>query len=297
MSEYDLSAAELEHGWAYLRRRIDTDHAPQADPVAVFLGAQPAAGKSQAQESVLSEYRRDFLVVDSDALRAQHPQFDEIMATDPVRMPVLTNQAASYWTRATINYAQERGLDVLVENTFHNADTIIDSAAQFRRSGHSIHVVALAVPPEASRLAMVDRYLTNLDRGGVARWTTLAAHNRAVAVLGNTLDRLHAEAHVDRITILDRAGTHHVDVTRANSSWNSIVPSKEHDRVSRSYWTSENREQYAHLFRQVTDTATRTESITIGTADVFTALSSDAHRIAPDALEDHRRALTEPTRE
>lgn len=297
MTSYDLTDATLERVWLDLRDDIDARHSPSETPSAVFLGAQPAAGKSQAQDSIVAAYGRRFLVVDSDALRAQHPQFDEIMATDPVRMPVLTDQAASYWTRATINHAQERGLDVLVENTFHNADTIIDSAAQFRRSGHSIHVVALAVPPEASRLAMVDRYLTNLDRGGVARWTTLAAHNRAVAGLGNTLDRLHAEAHVDRITILDRAGTRHVDVTRADSSWNSIVPSKEHDRVSRSYWTSENREQYAHLFRQVTDTATRTESISTGTSDVFTALSSDAHRIAPDALEDHRRALTEPTRE
>lgn len=190
---YDLDAAALDRGWRELRSDIEIDHAPVEHPTVVFLGAQPAAGKSHAQAEILRWYDRPMFTVDSDELRAHHPAFEEIMSTDPQRMPVLTNQAASEWTRRSIQYARQHRLDTIIENTFHNPTVIRDSAADLRAAGHRVHAVAAALDctvtaiADRAALAATTRVLYGLEPLGPTR--TLVA--------GQEYDLTDAEA--DRV--------------------------------------------------------------------------------------------------
>lgn len=279
MSRYDLDAAALDRGWRELRSDIDIDHAPVEHPTVVFLGAQPAAGKSHAQAEIRRWYERTMFAVDSDELRAHHPAFDEIMATDPQRMPVLTNQAASEWTRRSIDYARQRRLDTIIENTFHNSAVIADSAAAFRAAGHRVHAVAVAVPAEVSRLAMVDRYLTSLEAGRIPRWTTLAAHDRAVTGAHATLAELHQARAVDRLTIIDRQGHRAYDAHTDTPEW-AIDPAAALTEARHAHWRPATRADHARLYRHVAAAALRTNSVNDTTWGVFAALADDAERIA-----------------
>lgn len=276
---YDLDAAALDRGWRELRSDIEIDHAPVEHPTVVFLGAQPAAGKSHAQAEILRWYDRPMFTVDSDELRAHHPAFEEIMSTDPQRMPVLTNQAASEWTRRSIQYARQHRLDTIIENTFHNPTVIRDSAADFRAAGHRVHAVAVAVPAEVSRLAMADRYLTSLEAGRVPRWTTLAAHDQAVTGASDTLSELHHTRAVDRLTIIDRHGHRAYDAHTDTPEW-STDPANALTDARKAHWSPATREDHARLYRHVAAAALRTDSVTDTTRAVFAALADDAERVA-----------------
>lgn len=300
MNRYDLDAAALDRGWRDLRSDIDLDHAPVEHPSVVFLGAQPAAGKSHAQAEIRRWYARPMFAVDSDELRAHHPAFDEIMATDPQRMPVLTNQAASEWTRRSIDYARHRRLDTLIENTFHTPAVIQDSATAFRAAGYRVHAVAVAVPAEVSRLAMVDRYLTSLEAGRIPRWTTLAAHDRAVSGAPDTLADLHRTRAVDRLTIIDRHGHRAYDAHPDTPEW-ATDPATTLADARQAHWSPATREDHARLYRHVAAAALRTDSVTTTTRDVFAALADDVERIAGEHIAHERtherlRAAITPTR-
>lgn len=278
MSRYDLDEESLDRGWRELRSDIDAEHSPVAQPTVVFLGAQPAAGKSHAQAEIRRWYGRPMFAVDSDELRAHHPAFDEIMATDPQRMPVLTNQAASEWTRRSIDYARQRRLDTIIENTFYNPEVIHETAAAFRLAGHRGHVVAVAVPAEVSRLAMVDRYLTSLETGRVPRWTTLAAHDYAVSGAPTTIAQLHQARAVDRLTIINRHGHRAYDAHLDTPEWN-INPAAALETARQEHWSPATREDHARLYHHVAAAALRTRSVTDTTRNVFASLADDAERL------------------
>ena len=286
MSEpYDLTDDELDRVWVEIRNELDEHEPPARPPTVVFLGAQPAAGKTQAHHAVAQWYGRSFFAVDSDELRQQHPRFEEIAAVEPVRLPVLVNQAASEWTRRSIAYARERQLDTLVENTFHTPETILGSAAQFHDAGYRAHVVALAVPPEVSRLAMVDRYVTSRQGGdAAARWTTLAAHDKATAGVVDTVDRVHDAAVADRLTIVDRTGTRHLDITAGTDEWTAADPAATLVQVRRDYWTDTTRAAHVRTYRDVARTALDLGAVTDTTRAVFAALVDDADRLAGPEL-------------
>lgn len=97
---YEVDAAELARRWTELiRPRLFRRAQPATDPIALFIGAQPGAGKTPTAQRITGQYGRRFVSIDSDELRKFHPQFGEIMRTDPLQMAVLTNQAASTWVQ------------------------------------------------------------------------------------------------------------------------------------------------------------------------------------------------------
>jgi|GEM_PF-3161094 len=284
---YDLTAAELDAGWSRIRRLVDFAHEPSPTPTVVFLGAQPAAGKSVAQSRIDRWYGRSFLAVDSDELRQHHPRFEHIAATDPVRLPVLVNQAASEWTRRLIGYAREHHIDTIVENTFHNPDTIVDSATQFRQAGYHTHVVALAVPPEVSRLAMVDRFTTSHQAGDLAaRWTTRTAHDKAATGVVDTVTRIHATGAADRLTIVDRTGDRRLDVTAGTDDWATADPSGVLHATRDAYWTDTTRAAHVRTYTAVIRYALDAGLVAESTRSVFAALAADADRVAGHRLVD-----------
>lgn len=203
---YRLSAADLDRRWPIVRELLLPASSPaERDPALLIVGAQPGAGKTQAARSVIAHAYpgRSFALLDSDALRPAHPAFAQIMAIDPLRMPVLTNQAASAWLQRGIVEARQERISVVVENTFTRAATLIEEATRFRQAGYRVHVVVLAVPAAISALATVDRFLRTPGGDG-PRWTTAAAHNSAYTAIPDTLRRVIDSGVTDRVTVRDR---------------------------------------------------------------------------------------------
>lgn len=209
---YQVDADTLHTRWTqYIRPLVFDQAQASTDPIALFIGAQPGAGKTQTAARITAQYGRPFVSIDSDELRKFHPQFNDIMRTDPLRMAVLTNQAASTWIQMAITEARTAGYDVLIENSFHTPDVVLAEAARFKDAGYATHAVALAVPGRDSRLGAVRRYVDAAAAGRTARWTNLASHEAGMTGLPATVEALQNSPAIDRLTITDRAGDTHYD--------------------------------------------------------------------------------------
>jgi len=219
--EYEVPLPDLQRIWRQDISPIVFAGLAVADrPLALFVGAQPGAGKSRAMRRLEDLYpERTFVALDSDELRKFHPRLDDILRTDPARMPVLTNQAASAWFRMGLAQARHQGNDVLIENSFHNPDVIVAEAQQFKAAGYQTHAVALAVPGRDSRLGALTRYVDALTAGETARWTNLASHEAGYTGVPETAAALEASPSIDRMTITDRTGTIHYDHQHGPGRW------------------------------------------------------------------------------
>ncbi len=182
---YQVNATELARRWTELiRPRLFRRAQAATDPTALFIGAQPGAGKTQTAARITARYGRPFVWIDSDELRKFHPQFRDIMRADPLRMAVLTNQAASTWVQMAITEARAAGYDVLIENSFHTPDVVLAEAARFKDAGYTTHAVALAVPGRDSRLGAGPRYV---DAAAAVINSAPLSRNRLLARAGTVL--------------------------------------------------------------------------------------------------------------
>ncbi len=219
--EYEIPLPELEQIWHQdIKPILFATLTTTARPLAGFVGAQPGAGKSRAMRRLEDLYPdRTFVPLDSDELRKFHPRLDDILATNPARMPVLTNQAASAWFRMGLAQARAQRCDVLIENSFHNADIVLAEAQRFKDAGYQTHAIALAVPSRDSRLGALTRYVDALAAGETARWTNLASHQAGYTGVPATVAALESSPTIDRITVTDRAGQIHYDHPHDPGRW------------------------------------------------------------------------------
>lgn len=277
---YQVDNATLRSRWTdYIRPLVFAGAVPSPAPTALFIGAQPGAGKTQTAARVAAQYGRPFVSIDSDELRKFHPQFRDIMRTDPLRMAVLTNQAAAEWVQMAIAEARTAGYDMLIENSFHTPQVVLTEAARFKDAGYTTHAVALAVPGRDSRLGAVRRYVDAATAGRTARWTNLASHEAGMAGLPATVEALQSSPAIDRLTITDRAGDTHYDSRTQPGDARAVLT-----RVCDTLPTPEHRQRWLDLW---TDTSDRLQSIPNLDQDqlrpLLDRLALDAQQLTPAA--------------
>lgn len=197
---------------ATLREIFDRDIAPTLSavgattlrPTLVFVGAQPGAGKSRSIADVQDEYP-DATAIIGDDFRAFHPDYWELMDSDPLEMPAVTAQASGTWVGMSAEYLRAERRSVILETTMRQHDVVMATAAAFRESGYRAEVRALAVPGAVSLLGTVSRYLGAGDGADRNRWTPSDAHTAAYTAMPDTIERLVTDGAVDRITVLTRS--------------------------------------------------------------------------------------------
>ncbi|RLP07178.1 zeta toxin family protein [Propionibacterium australiense] len=174
-------------------------------PVLVYVGGQPGAGKSRANERA-AQSRQALVPIIGDDLRQFHPDYARLMRDDPLAMPGATAQASGRWIGMAADYLREQRADVLIETTLRSPDAMAKTIASFREAGYVVELRTVAVPHEVSRLATVERYVAQVEATGAGRWTPAAAHDEAYMRAGPTIEGLVQSGSVDHFVIEDRTG-------------------------------------------------------------------------------------------
>lgn len=177
--------------------------APSAQSTFVLVGGQPGAGKT---ESLAAAQLRvpAALSVNGDALRLYHPEYAEVMATDPLRMPAVTQQAANAWVHMSLDYLRERRASVLMETTLRDPKAVQRTLSHFLDAGYEVQLQLIAVPETVSRLGTLERYLGQVAREGSGRWAPSAVHDAAYARAPETITAVLNDGLVDRVIVQQR---------------------------------------------------------------------------------------------
>lgn len=220
-----LRSSEIAEIWeTQIRPELFGLSKPSIQPVTVFLGGQPGAGKTNAG-LLADRFYPDLVHIIGDDYRKYHPQYDDIVLAAPVRMPSVTGHAAGVWTGMCVDYADKNSYSSLIEGTWRNQDTVLSAARSAKAYGRVTHGMVLAVPPELSQLGLLDRFYSDFALGKEARWTPPKAHFETVANLPKTITAVIDSGLMDRLTVTNRSGeilcddkNHVLEVFRANFS-------------------------------------------------------------------------------
>jgi len=186
-------------------------------PTAIVLGGQPGSGKTPMQNHATREFAGSggMVKIIGDDLRAYLPHYKSLQRADDKTAAFYTDRDSGRLVEKAIAEAAQRRVNVLVEGTMRNPETVAATLQQFRDAGFRTDARALAVSPEMSSLGVLQRYAAQKESRGIGRMTTTEAHQNALRGMLDTLDRIQDGRLADRLTIYRRGGevVHSFDLT------------------------------------------------------------------------------------
>lgn len=221
----ELGAAYLRHRWdSRIRDAVFLDAEPSEHPTTVFLGGQPAAGKTDAY-GFITDTIANIIPINGDDYRRFHPLYDLLLQYNPLDMPAATASASAAWIAMAVEHANARGYSTIIEGTWRDDNVVLSESGNAKRLNRCTWAVIVATKPAISRIGTLTRYLDKLAVGQTARWTPLQAHDNTVEALRGNVPIIAGSESVDRFTVIDRQGRvladgrEQADKLEASSVW------------------------------------------------------------------------------
>jgi len=162
--------------------------------VAYILGGQPGVGKTE-------------LILNADNFRAFHPLHDDIIKESPDYYPDLTGKFAIDLNNMLVQYCLGNRLDFILETTFSSLGQMNSTIKRFKKKGHIVNIMILAVNPHISYLNTLTRYENMLEnKADFARKVGDTRHDSRYGQIEKTLTLVLEKKLYDHIYIYGRAG-------------------------------------------------------------------------------------------
>ena len=174
-------------------------------PHAVILGGQSGAGKTTIHRVKMMEYKEDYIVIDGDTYRAQHPHFRELQEKYGVDSVDYTKVFAGKMVEAVIDKLSSLKYNLIIEGTLRSAAVPINTATLLKSKGYTVDFCLIATKPELSYLTTQLRYLEMMIVDPLqARATPKDHHDGIVKSLVSNCNELEQSGLFERIQVYKR---------------------------------------------------------------------------------------------
>ena len=174
-------------------------------PHAVILGGQSGAGKTTIHRVKMVESKGDYIVIDGDTYRAQHPHFRALQEKYGVDSVEYTKMFAGKMVEAVIEKLSSLKYNLIIEGTLRSAAVPINTATLLKSKGYTVDFCLIATKPELSYLTTQLRYLEMLVVDPLqARATPKEHHDGIVKSLVANITELEQSGVFESIQVYKR---------------------------------------------------------------------------------------------
>ena len=206
--QYKLSAIESDDIYTkdiitgYLYKSQST-----VAPKAFILGGQPGCGKTNLRNAIQDEIGEEgAVVINFDALRAEHPSFDNLQITNFQHAPSIVDLDATLWLGRLFEDAMEAKKNIVFDQTLGSPISVINTTMQkLKNAGYEVTVCMLAIPPLISQLQIYKRYEEQVKQNGMGRFVQKGKHDEVVDNTNTNIQAIQSDKIADTIRIYGRA--------------------------------------------------------------------------------------------
>lgn len=181
-----------------------SDLTPSDNPMAVILGGQPGAGKSNFI-SLLKEKNPNFIEINGDDLRTYHPHFLELLKTDERNAADLTQADVNYWIEKLLDRVSASRSNLIIEGTMRRPEVIRKTLALLVGRDYSMEIDVITATRELSEASIYYRYEVQKNLVGLARMVKPESHVAAIDGIRQTLQELSSSS-IANIRLHSRRG-------------------------------------------------------------------------------------------
>ncbi len=190
-----------------IARKKLADTSARDNPKAVVLAGQPGAGKSGLVKRAVVDLSPNggVVVVDTDALRAHHPKYKELLAENDRTAADLVQEDAGRWADELAQDAIAKQRNLIIDGTLKNPKNARRLCRDLKERGYEVEIRALAVSKEDSIQGVYARYEHRKSQDAPGRWVSeKEVHDPAYEGLPKTLSALEQGGYADRLTVYKR---------------------------------------------------------------------------------------------
>ncbi|WP_328688033.1 zeta toxin family protein [Streptomyces phaeochromogenes] len=198
-----------------------TEATAQTSPVAVFVAGQPGVGKSTFADVVhhALAHRGGAVHICSDDYKRFHPCYPALLAIDDRSAGVRTRPDTRRWQAEVEDYTRRHRLDAVIETALADPEEARTTVGAYRHAGHRVELAVLAVPEALSSLAVLHRYLQQVQATGAGRYVSAQNHDRCSQELPEVLRIIEAERLANLVTVIGANGIRYLNRLTPNGTW------------------------------------------------------------------------------
>lgn len=177
-------------------------------PEVVILGGQPGSGKTGILDTTTRAIERAGAtwVINGDDYAVYFPGYRQLQKEHGAEAADMVRGVTSDWIKRTLDAAQARGVNVVLESTMRQPEVVRRTLEDFRGHGYQTHAKALAVNPVLSWQGNHVRREALALSGAPSRLATREVHDAGVRGCRETVAMIEREHLAARMTIVSRKG-------------------------------------------------------------------------------------------
>ena len=201
-NEKNYTDEEFQKAFQQILKFYKLRYTSQENLKAFLLGGQPGAGKSALENMINIENK--YVSISGDDYRKFHPLYDKLNKIYGKDASKYTQKWSGEMVEHLLKEARKEKWNVILEGTLRKAELPIREAKDFKENGYSVELYVVAVKPEKSYLATLQRYEEMIVRCRIPRMTPKEHHDLVVNNIGDNLEIIYNSKAFDNIKLFDR---------------------------------------------------------------------------------------------
>lgn len=174
---------------------------PQEHPIGFVLGGQPGAGKSMLI-ALAKEYTRDnIIIINGDDFRYYHPDFKTLYKTYGDDFVTHTAEFSGGMVERAIDKAIKNKFNIVVEGTFRNANTPLQTLEKLKNAGYRTEVMIKTAPATTSWKSTHERYNKDKELENIARKVDKSHHDAVIALIPENAKKVFNAGLADKFCV------------------------------------------------------------------------------------------------
>ena len=202
----ELLMTEEEFFEAYQKIKQDiTNTKKSVDfPVAIVLGGQPGAGKSNIYQIARKRFSNNLVELDCDAFRVYHPYYEQIKLMFGKEDGAKTNPFVFKAVDMLVEELSDQKYNLIIESSLNRPNTAINNGKMLPPKGYEVELHIMATNKEISWQSTINRYYEEMRRTGKPRAVPRDFHDKVISNICNSLYSVKQSGLMSNILMFDR---------------------------------------------------------------------------------------------
>ena len=202
-----MSEEQYKSAYQQIKNNITKNKTRVECPVAIVLGGQPGAGKSNIYQIARRRFSNNLVELDCDAFRIYHPYYEQIKLIFEKEDGAKTNPFVFRAVDTLVEELSDEKYNLIIESSLNRSKTAINNGKILPPKGYEVELHVMATNKEVSWQGTINRYYEEMRRTGKPRAIPKNFHDQVVSNICNSLDEVKQSGLMSNILIFDRTQT------------------------------------------------------------------------------------------
>ena len=203
-NELLLSEEQFLKAYILINEKVIKYKIPVNSPVAITLGGQPGAGKSNLYEIARKRFSNNIVELDLDSFRVFHPYYWQIKKIYVKNDVIKTNPFVFKIVDMLIDELSNKKYNLIIESSLNSPYSSLYNGKNLPPKGYKVELHIMATPKKISWQGTIDRYNKDVKNRRSSRAVSKEFHDMVVSNICHSLEIVKKSELMSNILIYNR---------------------------------------------------------------------------------------------